>query len=158
MLNRIRALFAEPEASQTASRRDIDEKHLAAAALLVEAARMDSHFDDAEAAAIERLLGDRFQLTADEVATLIKEAKDSQAETNQLVHFTQTVKDRFDHDERIEMIEMLWEVAYADGELHDYEANLLRRIGGLLYVSDRERGDARKRVIDRLGLEAPTGR
>jgi len=50
------------------------------------------------------------------------------------------------------VIEMLWEVAYADGQLHDYEANLLRRITGLLYVSDRESGEARKRVLARLGL------
>jgi uncharacterized tellurite resistance protein B-like protein len=50
----------------------------------------------------------------------------------------------------VDLIEMVWEVAYADGELHDYEANLLRRLGGLLYVSDRERGEARKRVLARL--------
>ena len=48
---------------------------------------------------------------------------------------------------------MLWDVAYADGELHDLEASLLRRIGGLLYVSDRERGEARKRVLARRGLD-----
>jgi uncharacterized tellurite resistance protein B-like protein len=48
---------------------------------------------------------------------------------------------------------MLWEVAYADGTLHDYEASLLRRITGLLYVSDRESGEARKRVLARLGLQ-----
>ena len=44
------------------------------------------------------------------------------------------------------MMEMLWEVAYADGELHDYEANLMRQVTGLLYVTDRESGDARKRA------------
>ena len=48
---------------------------------------------------------------------------------------------------------MLWEVVYADGELHDYEASLLRRIAGLLYVPDRESGEARKRVLARLGVE-----
>jgi uncharacterized tellurite resistance protein B-like protein len=47
------------------------------------------------------------------------------------------------------MIEMLWEVVYADGELHSYEANLMRRLGGLLYVSERDRGAARKRVLAR---------
>jgi uncharacterized tellurite resistance protein B-like protein len=45
---------------------------------------------------------------------------------------------------------MLWEVAYADGQLHDYEASLLRRIAGLIYVGDRESGEARKRVLARL--------
>ena len=47
---------------------------------------------------------------------------------------------------------MLWEVAYADGELHDYEANLMRRVTGLLFVSDQESGEARKRALERLGL------
>jgi len=52
------------------------------------------------------------------------------------------------------MIEMLWEVAYADGSLHDFESNMLRRVAGLLYVTDRESGDARKRVVARLSGEA----
>ena len=45
---------------------------------------------------------------------------------------------------------MIWEVVYADGILHDHEDSLLRRIAGLIYVSDRDRGDARKRVLARL--------
>ena len=47
---------------------------------------------------------------------------------------------------------MLWEVVYADGIAHAYEANLLRRIGGLLYAPDRDQGAARKRVLARLGI------
>ena len=78
-----------------------------------------------------------------------------QSEANQLLGFTRTIKDRYSLEERIELIEMIWEVVYADGELHDYEANLLRRLGGLLYVSDRERGDARKRVLARLRQTVP---
>jgi uncharacterized tellurite resistance protein B-like protein len=49
------------------------------------------------------------------------------------------------------MIEMLWEVVYADGNVDHLEANLLRRVAGLLYVTDRESGEARKRVLDRKG-------
>ena len=48
------------------------------------------------------------------------------------------------------MVEMLWEVVLADGILHAYEDQLLRRIGGLIYVDDRERGAARKRVAARI--------
>jgi uncharacterized tellurite resistance protein B-like protein len=66
--------------------------------------------------------------------------------------FTRTIKDGYSPEDRVEIIEMLWEVAYADGVLHDYEANLLRRVGGLIYVSDQDRGDARKRVLTRMGL------
>jgi len=47
---------------------------------------------------------------------------------------------------------MLWEVAYADGQLHDYESNLVRRIAGLLYVPDHESGTARRRAMAKLGL------
>ena len=67
--------------------------------------------------------------------------------------FTRAIKDGFSHAERVQLIEMMWEVAYADGALHDYEASLLRRVTGLLYVSDRESGEARKRVLARLGLQ-----
>jgi uncharacterized tellurite resistance protein B-like protein len=46
----------------------------------------------------------------------------------------------------------MWEVVYADGVLDDYEANLLRRVAGLIYVPDRQSGEARQRVINRLGI------
>ena len=50
------------------------------------------------------------------------------------------------------MMEMLWHVVYADGEVHDHEAALMRRLAGLLYVSDQESGTLRRRVRDKLGL------
>jgi uncharacterized tellurite resistance protein B-like protein len=65
----------------------------------------------------------------------------------ELSRFIRRIRDGFDHDERVEMVEMLWRVVYADGVVHDHEANLLRRVAGLLYVSDRESGEARKRAI-----------
>ena len=66
--------------------------------------------------------------------------------------FTRVIKDRFSEDERVRMIEMLWTGAYADRRLHDYEASLVRRVAGLIYVADRDSGAARKRVLRRLGL------
>ena len=92
----------------------------------------------------------KFGLDATEAATLIAQAESTQDDAVEMHRFTRTIKDRFSAAERIEMIEMLWEVVYADGELHPYEANLMRRLGGLLYVSERDRGAARKRVVDRL--------
>ena len=59
--------------------------------------------------------------------------------------------ERLDAAERIRVIEMLWEVAYADGVLTGDEDALVRRVAGLLYVSDRDRGEARRRVLKRLG-------
>ncbi len=130
-----------------------DEKMLAAAALMVEAAELDGRFDADERAAIEAVVCRHFGLSTAEAGELIAAATDAQQDANHLLGFTRTIKDAYSPDERVEIIEMLWEVVYADGELHNYEANLLRRIGGLIYVSDRERGAARKRVLARLGLD-----
>ncbi|MHA1568532.1 MAG: TerB family tellurite resistance protein [Alphaproteobacteria bacterium] len=157
MIDRIKALFgAQGNAADGAGPHKTDELHLAAAALLVEAAAADGEFDAGERARIEVLLRARFGLAREETAELVEMAAAEVSEANQLYAFTRAVKDRFSHEERIEMMEMLWEVAYADGELHDFEAHLLRRIGGLIYVSDRERGEARRRALARLGIEADT--
>jgi uncharacterized tellurite resistance protein B-like protein len=152
MLERIRRLLGgHPSVAQGAAH-SFEERQLAAAALMVEAAAMDAKFDAAERARIGELIRDRFALGADEAADLIAEAERA-ASTSVAWHgFTRAIKDGFDHTERVQLIEMLWEVAYADGELHDYEASLLRRVAGLLYVSDRDSGEARKRVLARLGL------
>lgn len=128
------------------------EPRIAAAALLVEAATADGSFDAAEQAAVLAALKRQFQLNDDEVESLLAQARTAHGESSQLVRFTQALKQRYSEAERTEIIEMLWEVAYADGALHAHEDNLLRRIGGLLYVSDRDRGEAKKRVLERLQI------
>jgi uncharacterized tellurite resistance protein B-like protein len=157
MLNRIKSMFEALDKPSKGADGDeagqgFGEKELAACALLVEAAAMDGVIDAAEEATIRRIAARSFDLQAAEIDLLMAEATKAQDEANHLIRFTRTIKDRFDEDQRIELIEMLWEVAYADGVLHDYEANLLRRIGGLIYVPDRARGEARKRVLARLGI------
>ncbi len=129
-----------------------DEWQLAVAGLLVEAARQDGHFDAAERATIERLLHVKLALNSKETQALIELADEKVDEALDLWSFARVVKNRFDHDERVGMIEMLWEVVYADGVLDDFEASLMRRMTGLIYVSDAESGAARKRAMERLGL------
>ena len=165
MINRIKALAeafgaadaarvrseAETAAGGAASGASVNQ--LAAAVLMVEAAKMDGDFDDAEAQTILRLIRERFSLNEDEAESLLADARAAQEETNHLLHFTRAIKDGFPLEERVDIIEMLWEVAYADGELHPFEANLVRRVTGLLYVPDQESGRARKRVLTRLGID-----
>jgi len=151
MIERLKGLLARLESDEH-GKPDGDDLALAAAALLVEAATMDGQFDDAERATIVRLMAARFALGAVAAAALVNEAEKTVAGSVEIFRFTNAVKDRFSQAQRIELMEMLWEVAYADGEVHHYEDNLLRRIAGLIYVTDRERGDARNRVRARLGL------
>lgn len=155
MINRIVSLFARQAAADKAkpAPHDTSEKQIAAIALLVEAATLDGEFGDAEQAAIRRIAAARFGLNEDEITTLITLATQRHDGANQLFGFTHQIKQSYLPEDRIEVVEMLWEVVYADGVLHDYEANLMRRIGGLIHVSEMDRGDARKRVMVKLGVE-----
>lgn len=126
---------------------------LAVAALMVEAATLDGTFAAVERDRLLDLLRRRFDLDEAAAERLLAEAQQAQDQAAGLEGMTRTVKNALDQDQRVEVLEMLWEVVYADGRLHDYEANLLRRLAGLVYVSDQEAGAARKRVLARMGLE-----
>jgi uncharacterized tellurite resistance protein B-like protein len=151
VIERLKALLAGKDAGALVARKGGEALQVAAAALLVEAALMDDTFDDSERATIEQLLTARFDLSADEVATLLDEARSQVTSSSQLFGFTRIIADAFDSDQRIELMEMLWQVAYADGELHDFEASLMRRLAGLLHVSDHDSGRARQAARTRLG-------
>jgi uncharacterized tellurite resistance protein B-like protein len=127
-----------------------DELQAAVAVLLVEAARRDDTFDPVERAAIERLLSGKFQLSPDATRELIAQAEATAERSAQLHPFTRLAVERMDPEQRIRLIEMLWEVAYADGVLDPEEDALLRRVAGLIYVSDADRVAARQRVLRRL--------
>ena len=94
----------------------------------------------------------RFELSSSDLETVLEDARAAEAESAQILRFTRDIKDNCSHKERVAMIEMLWEVVFADGKEHAFEANLVRRVTGLIYVTDQESGSARKRVRTRLGL------
>lgn len=155
MMDRIREWLLAPAADRPELGGQ-EETRLAAAALLFETARMDEDVDPAELARIEELVRGRFGLSREEAETLRRAAERESAEAVEWHAFARNLNERYSYEQRVELVEMLWEVAYADGQLHDLEASLLRRIGGLLYVSDVDRGAARRRVLDRLGMEDST--
>ena len=130
-----------------------DGLQVAAVALLVEAAVMDGDFDAAERQVIAGLISDRFGLDGEATEDLIAAGEEAVESSSQLYAFTRVIKQGFEVDDRVEMIEVLWDVACADGEVHDYEANLVRRVAGLIHVSDRDSGQARKRAMGRRNME-----
>jgi len=133
-----------------------DELQLAVAALLLEAAVVvDGRFDDAERNAVSRILERRFGLSAEAAQDLLAAAKHRVEGSAQLFRFTSTINEQLPRERRVEVIEMLWQVAYTDGVLDPLEDTLLRRVAGLIDVSDRDRGDAKLRVMRQLGLEQP---
>ena len=125
----------------------------ALAVLLIEVARSDDGVADRARSVIERALALRFGLERSEVIRLIKAAEERAAQATDLFHFTRVVVENFTEEERIGVIEMLWEVVYSNGVLTGDEDALIRRVAGLIYVSDRDRGEARRRVMQRFERE-----
>jgi uncharacterized tellurite resistance protein B-like protein len=130
-----------------------DGLQVATAALLVSAAHEDGAFDAAERTTILDLLERQFGLSRDDAASLMRDAEREADRSVGLHRYVTLLNQNLTAEERVRVIEMLWEVVYADGRLDDYEANLMRRVGGLLGVSDFERGEARKRVLARRSKE-----
>jgi uncharacterized tellurite resistance protein B-like protein len=149
MINRLLDFLSGREAPHLVESKD-DLEH-AVAALLIEAARMDENFDAAERAVIERLLATKFDLEPQAVNSLIEAAEKTVQQSTQYFPFTRQINARLSGDERVHIIEMLWKVAYSDGVLDPYEDMLLRRVAGLIHVTDRDRGLARQRALEDLG-------
>ena len=149
MFAQLRALFSSSDDRAGQER----QLQLAAAAVLAEAAALDGHVDQVECDRIVQMLAQHFHLGPFEAEALLREARALAEQSVQLAGFARTLKDGLDQPDRVRLIEMLWEVAYADGHLHEYEANLVRRIAGLIHVPDQDAGAARKRVMARLGMD-----
>jgi len=141
-------LATETGASSHAKVHDSDRIH-AAAALMVETAARDGEFSPGERATIERLLQSHFTLDAASAAAMVDEVLALHEDASDVFRFTSALNKRFSPEERLEIVELLWEVVYADGEAHHYETSLMRRLAGLLYLEDGDVGAARKRVLAR---------
>ncbi len=148
MLERLRALFAPPANDNP----DDEGVPRAVATLLIYAAHADGRFADVERETVTRLLMRQFDLTPEAARNLISEADSEVAESVELYGFTKAAKDTMTDEERLDLMEMMWEVILVDGVVDDFEANLMRRLAGLMYVSDRDSGEARKRATARLNL------
>lgn len=130
---------------------DDGDARLALCALLVRIARADGHYSDVEVRQIERILVGRYSLTPFEATRLRRDAETLEQEAPDTVRFTRAIKDAVPYEERVGVIEALWNVALADGERDDHEDALLRLIAPMLGVNDRDSNMARQRVEARRG-------
>lgn len=125
---------------------EASDYRLAAAALLVHIASVDGAFDVAERARIQQLVEARFGVSSDEAADLIEAAQESERDAVDLYRFTSVLKRQLDEDGRKQVIAMLWDMAHADGDIHEFEENIVWRVAELLGVSTRERVELRREV------------
>jgi uncharacterized tellurite resistance protein B-like protein len=137
MLNAIRNFFEQHLAAQpdeppaTAERR----AQIAAAVLLVEVARSDQNFSEAERQAVLNSVQRKFGLSAAESQELLALAEAQSREAHDLYQFTSQIDARFSLEQKLRLIEELWRAAYSDSVLHEYEEHLIRRVCDLLHLS-----------------------
>ena len=127
----------------------LDNKNVLVAALLIHAARIDENYTDIEKEIIKKALVELNNINSDQAWNLIKFAEKKEEESNQIVEFTREIK-KYSMEFRLKIIEVIWKIVYSDGASDDYESNLIRRICGLLYISEKDNGIIKTKVQNLL--------
>ena len=124
-----------------------DNKNILIAALLVHAAKIDNEYTDTEKKIIKEALINLNLVKLNEVDKLLKIAEEKEKESNQIIEFTKEIK-KSSMEFRFKIIEILWKIVYSDKTNDSFESNLIRRVCGLLYVSDKDSGMIKLKTIN----------
>ena len=117
--------------------------------LLLEACQIDGETDNVEIEYVTNLLINKFNFTQSEAEENINKTLKNNAERIEIFSQIKIILNEMDHNERIEVIEMMWGVILSDGVVDDFEANLMRRMNGLLYISGIESAEAKERATNK---------
>jgi uncharacterized tellurite resistance protein B-like protein len=151
MLRSLRDLF-DSFSSTPAGAPDEHTLQLATAVLLAEVMRAEPEVTVAERDAVLRALRAKFTLAEDELARLVELAEQTSRSASDFHQFTSVINDRFSQPQKIRIVEMMWEVAYADGALDAHENHVIGRVAGLLHVTHGEYIAAKLRAKASSGL------
>ena len=124
-----------------------NNKNILVTSLLIHAAKIDDNYTNVEKEIIKKALISLNGITANEAEELIKKAEKKEQESNQIVEFTREVK-KNPMEFRLKIVEILWKIIYSDGTSDNYESNLIRRVCGLLYISDKDSGMIKLKMKD----------
>ena len=127
-----------------------DDDLIIISGFFMEAAAIDGIIDDSEISKIKKSLINIFEVSEEKSNDLVKKSLERVNEPNSLYYFTSKINKEFEYDQKIELLEILWGIILADGKIHDFESNLVRRLSGLLYVSDIDCGNAKKRASTKV--------
>ena len=116
--------------------------------LMIEAANTDGKITQEELDKISISLINVFKEDPKIVEESLTSAFNNKDNTKSLFFYTSKLNKSFSDEKKIKLIEILWEIILSDGEVHDFETNLIRRLAGLLYISDVECGNAKRRAIE----------
>ncbi len=148
MLNKIIGLLKGNEGGPQQSR--FEKVQLATCALLLEVAHSDGDYQPVEAKIVHDLLAKRFKLSDVAVTELIEHAQDQRNETHDLFQFAREINAEFSIEEKLEIMETIWRIIYADGMLDKFEDSLARQLATLLRLSHKDVIDRKLKVLDEM--------
>ena len=126
-----------------------NDKNILIIALLIHAAKIDENYTEIEKKIIKKTIIQLNQVSPNEAEKLLKIAEKKEEESNQIIEFTKEIK-KYSMEFKLKIVEIIWKIVYSDGTSDDYESNLIRRICGLLYVSDKDNGIIKTNVKNLL--------
>jgi uncharacterized tellurite resistance protein B-like protein len=131
LLENLKTLFKTPSDKTFSATLSLE---LVSAVLLIEVAKSDFDFDDSERKRLMVLLNERFALEGDDLKAVIQQAEQRVESSTSLHEFTREINEQCDPEQKVALLESMWRMAFADGELDKYEEHLIRRVADLLYV------------------------
>ena len=148
MLQKLKNIFDKVKQENNSEVEIIEEEIYAVLSLLIEACKVDGIVSDDEIEKITGLLINKFHLEPSKTKNAIIFVLEKANEKVEIFSDIKVILDTMDHEERIKVVEMLWGVVLADGNIDDYESNLMRKISSLLHVSSFETAEAKKRALN----------
>jgi len=136
MIEQLKKLFSEPK--QLSDDDKIQRLQLAAAVLMFEVSKSDDDIDSVEIEKIKSILSRKFSLDEKTLEALIEQAKTESDDAISLYEFTRDICSQYEHPERLTILKHLWQVAFADGRIDQHERHFIRKIAGLLYLTDQD--------------------
>ena len=126
-----------------------NNKNVLIIALLIHAAKIDENYTEDEKKIIKKTIMHLNKISSNQADELLKLAEKKEEESNQIVEFTKEIK-KYSMEFKLKIIEIIWKIVYSDGTSDNYESNLIRRICGLLYISDKDNGIIKTNVKNLL--------
>jgi len=147
MFQNLKNIFEKVKQENNSEVEILEEEIYAVLSLLIEACKVDGIVSEDEIVKITGLLVNKFHLEPSKAKNAINFVLEKANEKVEIFSDIKVILDTMDHEERIKVVEMLWRVVLADGNIDDYESNLMRKISSLLHVSSFETAEAKKRAM-----------
>ena len=134
MLKKISNIFKK-KVTETPDEESLSSISKACSSLLIEVALSDKDFDEEEITSMKEILKTTHGISDETINELVSNAKQTVDESTSLYNYTREVNDNFSYDDKLLLLQSLWDIAYADGNVDKYEEHLIRKISDLIYIS-----------------------